>query len=248
MAKGVLLDLQALPGAAEAIARLRSSGFSVRFLTNTTRTPKHRIIARLQSMELPIAAEEVFTPSQAARAWLSLRQLTPFLVVHPDLVGEFAGLAGMAGEAVVVGDVGETLTYAQLNDAFRHLMGGAEFLALANNRTFKDRDGELSLDAGPFVAALGFASRRQAIVLGKPSAEFFATALASIDCGPEDAVMVGDDAEADVAGALSAGVGRALLVRTGKYCPGDEDRVDPAPTATVADLAEAARWIAENCL
>jgi HAD superfamily hydrolase (TIGR01458 family) len=256
MAKGVLLDLagvvyqgdQALPGAADAIGRLRSSGFSVRFLTNTTRTPKHRIIARLKSMGLSIAAEEVFTPSQAARAWLSSRQLTPFLVVHPDLVEEFAGLAGTAGEAVVLGDVGETLTYAQLNDAFRQLIGGAEFVALANNRTFKDRDGELSLDAGPFVAALEFATRRQAIVLGKPSPEFFATALASIGCGLEDAVMVGDDAEADVAGALSAGVGRALLVRTGKYRPGDEARVDPAPTATVADLAGAASWITEHCV
>ena len=251
MAKAALLDLSGvvyegdrpLPGAAEAIARLRGSGVALRFLTNTTRTPKHRVIARLGAMGFEIKAEELFTPAAAARDWLSARNLAPFLVVHPDLIEEFAGLSGTAGEAVVLGDAGETLTYNLLNAAFRRLIGGAPFLALANNRTFKDRDGELSLDAGPFVAALEFACRRKAIVLGKPSPEFFATALASIGCKPADAVMVGDDAEADVAGALAAGIGHALLVRTGKYRPSDETHVHPAPTATVADLREAVDWI-----
>ena len=41
--------------------------------------------------------------------------------------------------------------------------------------------------------------------------------------------MVGDDAEADVAGALRARLGRALLVRTGKYREGDETRFAPTP-------------------
>lgn len=254
MAKGVLLDLAGvvyqgdhlLPGAGEAVARLRNSRFPLRFITNTTRTPKHRILARLRGMGLEIEAGELFTPAQAACDWLSSRRLSPFLVVHPDLVEEFAGLKGTSGEAVVVGDAGETLTYTLLNDAFRRLIGGAEFLALARNRTFRDRDGKLSLDAGPFVAALEYATRREATVLGKPSADFFATALASIPCAPEEAVMVGDDAEADVAGALEAGLGSALLVRTGKYRPDDEARVAPSPTATVADITEAAAWIVEQ--
>jgi HAD superfamily hydrolase (TIGR01458 family) len=253
MAKGVLLDLAGvvyqgdhlLPGAGEAIARLRAGGLPLRFLTNTTRAPKRRLIERLHGMGLEVAADELFTPAQAACDWLALRQLSPFLVVYPDLVGEFAGLSGTQGEAVVVGDAGETLTYNLLNEAFRRLIDGAEFLALARNRTFRDRDGELSLDAGPFVAALEYATRRQAIVVGKPSADFYGTALASMGCAAKDAVMVGDDAEADVAGALSAGVGHAVLVRTGKYRPGDETRCDPPPSATVADLPEAVDWIVE---
>jgi len=251
MAKGVLLDLggvvyegdRLLPGAADAIARLHDSGIPLRFLTNTTRAPKHRILKRLKDFGLEVSPDEIFTPAQAACAWLSARGLTPFLVVHPDLVDEFSGLEGPNGEAVVIGDVGEALTYTQLNAAFRRLIDGAEFLALANNRTFKDSDGALSLDAGAFVAALQFATQRTPHVLGKPSRDFFATALQSIGCALEDAVMVGDDAENDVAGALSAGLGQAVLVRTGKYRVGDETRVTPAPTATVANLAEAADWI-----
>ncbi|WP_292634210.1 HAD-IA family hydrolase, partial [Mesorhizobium sp.] len=133
--------------------------------------------------------------------------------------------------------------HASLNRAFRELAAGADFVALAVNRTFKDADGQLSLDAGAFVAALEFASGRSPVVLGKPSPDFFLSALADLDCPAADAVMVGDDAEGDVAGALRAGLGAALLVRTGKYRPGDETRFDPAPAALVDDLAAAAEWI-----
>jgi len=55
--------------------------------------------------------------------------------------------------------------------------------------------------------------------------------------------MVGDDAESDVCGALKAGIGTALLVRTGKYRAGDESRYAPHPTAVVDDLEAAVEWI-----
>ena len=54
--------------------------------------------------------------------------------------------------------------------------------------------------------------------------------------------MVGDDVEADVGGAMAAGL-KGVLVRTGKYRPGDEDRIDPPSDAVCADLSEAAGWI-----
>ena len=79
--------------------------------------------------------------------------------------------------------------------------------------------------------------------LGKPARGFFEGALASAGVRAGEAVMVGDDAEADVAGALAAGVGVALLVRTGKYRQGDEGVAKPKPTETVDDLEAAARWI-----
>ncbi len=58
--------------------------------------------------------------------------------------------------------------------------------------------------------------------------------------------MVGDDAESDVAGALKAGLSNAVLVRTGKYRDGDEDRFDPPPTAVANDLADAVAWIVRH--
>ena len=254
MIRAVLLDLagvvyqgeQSLPGAVEAVAELRRAGLRLRFLTNTTRMPRRALLSRLNEMGVKIGDEELFTPAQAARAWLTARSLSPHLLIHPNLVEDFAGLGGSAGEAVVIGDAADGFTYAALNAAFRKLLAGAAFVALARNRSFKDEDGELSLDTGAFVTALEYAARREAVVLGKPAPDFFQGALAGTGCDGEQAVMVGDDAEADVAGALKAGIGRALLVRTGKYRPRDEAKVEPRPSATVEDLAAAARWILER--
>jgi HAD superfamily hydrolase (TIGR01458 family) len=250
MISGVLLDLagvvydgdKAIAGAVEAVARLRAAGLPIRFVSNTTRSPRHAVLKRLAGFGLPVEEEELFTPAQAARQWLRQHGRSPHLLVHPDFEAEFDGLPEGDRRAVIVGDVGETLDYAKLNRAFRELTQGAELLALANNRSFKDADGLLSLDAGAVVAALEFASRAQAIVLGKPSPEFFLSALEHMGCRPNEAVMVGDDAESDVAGARSCGL-VALLVRTGKYRAGDETRFDPPPSAIVADLTDAADWI-----
>jgi ribonucleotide monophosphatase NagD (HAD superfamily) len=55
--------------------------------------------------------------------------------------------------------------------------------------------------------------------------------------------MVGDDANADVAGAQTDGVGHAILVRTRKYREGDERQFDLGPSAVIADLASAGDWI-----
>ncbi|WP_348629154.1 TIGR01458 family HAD-type hydrolase [Mesorhizobium sp. WSM3859] len=232
-----------IPGAAAAIERLRKAGLPLRFVSNTTRSPRSKIIAQLVAMGIEVTDEELLTPARAAVEWLRNHDRQPHLLVHPDLEGEFSGLEGGNGRAVVIGDAGEGFNHASLNRAFRELLAGADFVALAVNRTFKDADGQLSLDTGAFVAALEFASGCSPLVLGKPSPDFFLSALADLDCPAADAVMIGDDAEGDVAGALRAGLGAALLVRTGKYRPGDETRFDPAPTALVDDLAAAAEWI-----
>ncbi|QLL65135.1 TIGR01458 family HAD-type hydrolase [Sinorhizobium mexicanum] len=254
MISGVLLDLagviydgeEAVPGATDAVRRLRDAGLPMRFVSNTTRSTKPAVLDRLARLGLSVAADEVFTPAEAARRWLAEHGRSPHLLVHPNLVQEFADLSAGLPKAVVVGDAGEAFDYPALNAAFRELIAGAELLALAPNRTFRDSDGKLSLDAGAFVTGLEFASQKSAIVLGKPSQPFFRSALATMSCPDDQAVMVGDDAETDVAGALQAGLGHAVLVRTGKYREGDERRFEPVPTATLRDLSEAVDWILDT--
>lgn len=249
-AAGVLLDLGGvvyqgdamLPGSLDAVERLRAAGLPIRFITNTTRRSRERIMADLAGIGLSIRPEELLTPSQIAVALLRQRKLRPHLLVHPGLLDDFAGDFPGEGEAVVVGDAGEHFDYAGLNAAFRKLMDGAGFLALAANRYFAESDGALSLDAGPFVRALEYASGKTATVLGKPSPDFFRLAVESMGCPVSRAVMFGDDAEADVGGALAAGL-KAVLVQTGKYRPGDETRLKVPPTHVAADLAAGVDWL-----
>ncbi|MEX0350571.1 MAG: TIGR01458 family HAD-type hydrolase [Paracoccaceae bacterium] len=249
--RGVLLDIagvlyqgdKVLPAAAEAVAIIRRAGLPVRFLTNSTRRPKRIILNKLHGFGIDAEAEEVLTPAAATCIWLEEHGYTPHLLVHPDLEEDFAACPSSGPQAVIVGDAGQYFTYDRLNAAFRLINDGAPFLALAANRIFRDTDGELSLDAGAFVRALEYSSGTQARLFGKPSPTFFHAAVQSMRQEPADVVMIGDDAESDIAGALNAGLGAAILVRTGKYRPGDEKRHEPRPSATVKGIIEAVRHI-----
>jgi len=242
---GVLVDLAGvvyqgdtlLPGAIEALSRLKEHIPHVRYLTNTTRSTRKSLVARLVKLGLTIDEVEVFSAPQAALQLLQQRNLRPLLLVHPDLKPEFSDLSTDDPTAVVLGDTGPSLTYDGLNQAFRLLMNGCPLIAMGRNRYFREASG-LSLDAGPFAAALEYAAGIKAEVVGKPAPDFFHRALADAHCPASEAVMIGDDVQDDVCGAISAGL-RGILVRTGKYRPNDEARL-PKENAAVADNLSAA--------
>lgn len=249
MIEGVLLDLSgvlyvgdaALPGATEALGRLRGAGLPIRFVTNVTRRPFDEILERLHAMGFDIAPQELLTAPRAARAYIESHELRPYLLIHPALEAEFSDLDTGSPNAVLLGDAADRFDYAHLNRAFRVLMEGGPLLAMGNNHYFQDRDG-LSLDIGPFVAALEYATGRTAVILGKPSADFYAVAVASLGCEAGRAVMVGDDALADVDGALAAGL-QGILVQTGKYRCGDENKISNPDAQVVADFVAAVERI-----
>jgi HAD superfamily hydrolase (TIGR01458 family) len=216
---GVLyVEDDVLPGARRAVEALRSEGVDLRFVTNTTTRPRRAILERLGRFGFAVEPGELATPAALAVAYCRRRGHRRVALLMPDEVKEdFAPLveADEGVEAVVVGDLGAGFGYPVLDRAFRHLMDGAELVALQKNRYWRTPDG-LSLDVGPFVAALEYAARTEAIVVGKPSPEFFHTVLAGIPAEPHVAAMVGDDIESDVGGAQAAGLA-GILVRTGKY-------------------------------
>ncbi len=251
MIHGILLDLagvlyqgdRRLPGASEALARLRENDLPVRFVTNTTRKTKARLLAQLHDLDLAVEDDELFTAAEATKRVLRDRGLTPHLLIHPDLEPDFADLPPGRPNAVVVADAGPAFTYDNLNRAFRLIQDGAPLLAVAKNRYFSENEG-LSLDAGPFVAALEYAAQVEAEVIGKPANAFFAGAVASMAGEAGATVMVGDDVESDVNGALEAGL-QALLVRTGKYRSGDQNAVHRGGE-TVDDIGAAVDWILDH--
>jgi HAD superfamily hydrolase (TIGR01458 family) len=135
-----------------------------------------------------------------------------------------------------VGDIGNDLTYGILNRAFRFLLDGAAFITLARNRYFRGMDG-LCLDVGSFVAALEYATQREAVLIGKPAREFFLLACHSMGVPSEATVVIGDDLEADIGGAKAAG-STGVLVRTGKFRPGQIGKSDISPDAILDSLAD----------
>ena len=224
-------------GAREATERLRQSGLVLRYVTNTTRVPRRAVVERMRALGFVAEEEEVFTPAWAASRLIGGRSCLPLVdeSIHQDLGG--AWLTEESPEVVLVGDLGEGFTYSRLDAAFRCLMEGAELVALQKNRYWQNTSG-LSLDAGPFVAALEYASGKAAAVVGKPEESFFRAALEDMELGAHEVAMVGDDAEADVVGAKKAGLS-GIQVRTGKWRPGGDEGEADLVLDSVAGLPRA---------
>ena len=230
--KGLLVDLdgtlytddEPIEGAGEALTHLIDAGLIIRYVTNTTRKPRSAIHGRLASLGFDVEEEEILTPARVAAFIIGGRACFPLVdeTLHEDLRG--ARITDESPDFVLVGDLGEGFTYQRLNEAFRVLMEGAELLALQKNR-YWSTGGALSLDAGPFVAALEYASGKAATVVGKPEESFFRFALEEMELQPGEVAMVGDDPESDVAGAQAAGL-YGIQVETGKYRPQDEGEPD----------------------
>lgn len=235
----VFQDKSLIPGAVEALAAAEKRGIPHRFVTNTTTRPRSTVVRELAAMGFAVDPERIFTAPRAAHALLARRGITrcDFLFA-PHLIEDFPGMAQDADtpQAVVVGDMGDGLTYARLNRAFRHLLAGAEFVTVARNRYWRAAEGFM-LDLGAVAAALEYASGRKAALAGKPSPAFFTTALESLGVPPEEAAVVGDDLESDVGGGQSAGMA-GILVRTGKFRPEDAGRSDIRPDAILDSLAQ----------
>lgn len=225
--RGFLLDLdgvlyvgnQPVPGAIEALNILRERACPIRFISNSTRRSRASVADRLMAMGFSIAEKEIFTPAVAAASMLGRKGKTAFLVTTGDAHRDFedAGIAvtGDHPDAVVVGDAGDRFTYGLLNHAMRMIFSGAQLIALERDRTWMGADG-LMLSAGPFVAALEYATGIEAICIGKPSEGFFSTALVGLGIPVSGAAMVGDDIETDIGGAQRCGM-QGILVRTGKF-------------------------------
>ncbi len=226
--KGILIDLdgvmytgdRVIPGAADALEYLKKKGYPIRYLSNTTRKNRKTIQRRLSQFGFDVDTGEIFTPAAAAVAFLSgLKSQCCHFLITGDVSDEFeeAGIHHMNGNAdwVVIGDAGDNFSYAAMTIAFRLIREGAGIIALEKDRYWMGNDG-LMLSAGPFVEALEYATGKTAVVMGKPSADYFHMALASMGVAPADAVMIGDDVISDTGGAMNAGL-KGILVKTGKY-------------------------------
>lgn len=243
---GVLLDLDGtifvgdrlVPGAADAVATLRRGGLPVRFGTNTTRMSRAALVEHLRGMGIELDPEEVLTAPLAAAAWVEKKGLWSLSLFVPEATHvDFAHFTidDTSPQAVIVGDLGRGWDFARLNRAFLHIMDGAELVALQRNRYWDAGQG-LTLDAGPFVTGLEYATGREAVVVGKPSPEFFRAAADSMGVDLHDMAVVGDDIDTDIAGAHESDAA-AILVRTGKFRADDLAGRGPKPDLVIDSVA-----------
>ncbi|KAF5272712.1 hypothetical protein FQA39_LY07739 [Lamprigera yunnana] len=200
MIKVVLVDLsgtlhiedRVILGAIDALKKLRSSGVSIKFVTNTTKESKRVLFERLRNLGFEIKINEIHSSLEAAKNIIVERKLKPMLLLAPEAMEDFVGLACPDGEkpnAVVVGLAPTEFHYERMNEAFRCILEGAQLIGIHAGKYYKQTDG-LALGPGCFIRGLEYSAQCKAELVGKPSETFFNSALGTFL--PEDAVMIGD--------------------------------------------------------
>ncbi|KAF8948056.1 hypothetical protein BGZ47_006729 [Haplosporangium gracile] len=206
--RGVLIDVsgtvhvgdKVIPGAVQALDRLRASGIPFRFCTNTTQYSGDTLANKLRKFGFNVKREEIFTSLSACRQFVQARGLRPLLMFEPDALEEFTGIpTSEPYDSVVIGLSPSSFHYDMMNKAFRILLntksssssttgtdfgagagaeGAPRLIAVHKAKYFADKDQtSLSLGPGGFVEALEFASGIKAHVVGKPQRAFFELAI-----------------------------------------------------------------------
>ena len=225
---------RAIPGAVSLIARLHERGVLVRYATNNSTVTRRDYVGRLAAMGIETSADEVATSTWATIEHLRSREPDVRRIValgEQGLVDELAA-AGYdvtpAAEAVLPDLTGAPLDarfdacvigldrafdYRRLTAAVAAVRAGARLIATNADTVYPTADGSLP-GAGAMVAAIAAASGVVPVIIGKPEPALFTLILEAAGVRAAEALVVGDNPDADVVAARRAGI-RSVLVLTG---------------------------------
>jgi len=250
--------LEPIEGARELVAALHEARVAVRFATNNSMVERAGYVTRLGEMGIATVENEIVTSTSATvehlrrhapqvrsvlaigadgmEAELRAAGLRVVMAGDPSLAGHDGGRLGRTFDAVIVG-LDPAVDYGRLGVAMRAILDGARFIATNADSRYPTAAGFLP-GAGSIVAALATASGVTPEVIGKPSPAMFTAILEASGVAAAEAVVIGDNPDADVAGAHRAGCA-AILVMTGVADPAMAAALDGErrPDAIAADPA-----------
>ena len=226
--------LDPLPGAVQLVNRLHGAGMLVRFATNNSMATRTEYVERLGAMGIRATADEIVTSTTATIEYLGRHAPSVRRVLAVGEAGMLAELreagydATAAADAAsqpydgaplddrydaVIGGLDRSFDYARLAAAASAVRSGARFVATNVDARYPTAVGFLP-GAGSIVAAIATASGAEPLVIGKPGPAMFTEIVESAGIPPDQAVVVGDNPDADVVGARRAGL-FSVLVLTG---------------------------------
>jgi phosphoglycolate/pyridoxal phosphate phosphatase family enzyme len=226
--------VEPIHGAPELVAALHTAGVAVRFATNNSMIAREGYVARLEGLGIATVVNEIVTSTSATiehlrrhapgvrsvlavgadgmEAELNAASLSVVMAGDASMADHAGGRLPATFDAVIVG-LDPHVDYRRLAVAMRAILDGARFIATNADARYPTAVGFLP-GAGSIVASLATASGATPEVIGKPSPAMFQAILEAGGVSPSDAVVIGDNPDADVVGAHRAGCA-AILVLTG---------------------------------
>jgi glycerol 3-phosphatase-2 len=238
---GVLMrGEEAIPGAPEAVERLRGEGVPRVFMTNNSARTPDEVAARLSRVGIAASPDEVVTSALATADVLSRDGVARAFLVGERGVRDAlndAGIEVVDGEpdevdAVIVG-WDRSADYARLRRAALLVERGARLVATNADAAFPAEDG-LWPGAGALLSVVTVTTGADADVVGKPRPAMFVAARER--ASGRRPLVIGDRLDTDIAGAAALGWD-SLLVFTGITSTLDLEGADVRPTYVRDDLS-----------
>jgi HAD superfamily hydrolase (TIGR01450 family) len=230
-----------LPGAAEAVARIRAQGRRTVFLSNNpTRAPR-MYADKLGALGIPTPVTDIVNPVVTVPRWLQAHHpgAGVFVIGEEPLTRALAAAGIRLTERpeeidVVVASFDRTFEYRKLQIAFDALWFHRRARLIASNpdRFCPMPGGRGEPDAAAVVAAIEACTGVTCEAnLGKPGAEMLETVLGMLGLPADRCVIVGDRVSTDIAMAAAGGLDSALVL-TGETSPAMAAELprDGAPT------------------
>lgn len=231
---------EVVPGAPEAISRLRDAGKRVAFVTNNSGRTPDAVADLLSGFGITATSAEVETSALVTAHELASRDITEAFVV-----GEEGILSALRDAGIAIADAGAERTqavvvgwdrradYEKLCRASLLVERGASLFATNADASYPATDGNWP-GAGALLAAVETTTGARAEVFGKPEPPIMLAALERAGGGRP--LVIGDRLETDIAGA--AGMGwDSLVVLTGITRRDDLPGSSIVPTFVGDDLS-----------
>ena len=220
-AKAILLDWDGCAAIADrpqpaalSLMAARPQAFAI--VSNNTSHVRGFFADRLRSGGVIVEPERVILAG--IETLLRARQLAPrrtMLLGSPRMeeAARRMGLHLSNDEADLVVLLRDTrFSYARLTQAANALRRGAQLLVGNPDRTHPSAEDLVMPETGALLAALMTCVEPSSVeVVGKPNPTLFLRACEALSVRPEEAVMIGDNPDTDVAGAAPLGL-RCILV------------------------------------
>lgn len=214
---GVLVhEENALPGAAELLARWVDTSRRFLVLTNNSIFTPRDLSARLARSGLLVPEENLWTSAMATGAFLADQPgiKTAFVIGEAGLttaLHEAGFVMTEVDPAFVV--IGETRTYSfeSITKAIRLINDGARFIVTNPDTTGPSPFGALPA-TGAVAAMITAATNRKPYVVGKPNPMMFRSAMNRIEAHSETTAMIGDRMDTDIVAGMEAGLHTVLVL------------------------------------
>lgn len=210
----IVLGSSPVPGAGEALTKMRAAGMRVLFITNNSTKTRQDVVFRLtETVGYTTKPETIISSGWATGILIADEHRAVHVLGSPGLCATLretgVNLADdwTEADAVVVG-LDFDLTYRKLADTALAVQNGATLYATNTDSSYPTPEG-LHPGAGSLVALIETVTGIEAIPCGKPY-EPMRNLLADFVDG--NAVMVGDRADTDLALGKAEGWGTALVL------------------------------------